>query len=85
MKSIKEFLFKMVTSGSGVSSKRVIGGFCYILLTISMIVLSFVNPDFSGINEILMTLIITTASLLGITTFENINNGKSISKNQENK
>ena len=84
MQSIKEFLYKVVTSGSGVSSKRVIGGVCYLLLTVSMIVLSFVNPEFSGISEILMTLIITTASLLGITTFENINSGKQVNKIRDN-
>lgn len=70
MQSIKEFLYKVVTSGSGVSSKRVIGGICYLLLTVSMIVLSFVNPKFPGISDILITLIITTASLFGITTVE---------------
>ena len=78
MQSIKEFLYKVVTSGSGVSSKRVIGGVCYLLLTVSMIVLSFVNPKFPGINDILITLIITTTSLLGITTVEKFTTEKKI-------
>ena len=67
---MKEFLKKMVTSGSGISSKRVIGAICYILITISILVLVFLKPDLSGLTEIVSTLIITTASLLGMTTIE---------------
>lgn len=67
---MKEFLKKMVTSGSGISSKRVIGAVCYIIITISIMVLAFIKPDFSGLSEIVSTLIITTASLLGMTTIE---------------
>lgn len=67
---MKEFLKKMVTSGSGISSKRVIGAICYILITISILILVFLKPDLSGLTEIVSTLIITTASLLGMTTIE---------------
>ena len=67
---MKEFLLKVVTSGSGVSSKRVLGALCYLILTISLIVLAFTNPDFSGLSDMISTLIITTASLLGMTTIE---------------
>ena len=67
---MKEFLKKMVTSGSGISSKRVIGAICYILITISILILVFLKPDLTGLTEIVSTLIITTASLLGMTTVE---------------
>ena len=33
-------------------------------------VLAFIKPDFSGLSEMVSTLIITTASLLGMTTIE---------------
>lgn len=69
---MKDLLYKMITSGSGVSSKRLVGAVCYLMLTISLVVLLFVNPDFSGLENIFITMIITTASLLGITTIENI-------------
>lgn len=67
---MKEFLLKVVTSGSGVSSKRVLGTVCYLILTISLIVLAFINPEFPGLSDMISTLIITTASLLGMTTIE---------------
>ena len=73
MNEIKELLLKMVTSGSGISSKRIVGAICYIILTISIVILSFINPNFNGLENILITMIITTASLLGMTTLENIN------------
>ena len=80
---MKDLFYKMITSGSGVSSKRLVGAVCYLILTISLVVLLFVNPDFSGLENIFITMIITTASLLGITTIENISKiGK---KNPENK
>lgn len=67
---MKDFLLKVFTAGSGISSKRVIGAVCYFMLTISIIVLSFIKPDFPDISSIINTLIITAASLLGITTVE---------------
>lgn len=83
MNEIKELLLKMVTSGSGISSKRIVGAICYIILTISIVILSFINPDFNGLENILITMIITTASLLGMTTLENLNKIKK--KNPEDK
>lgn len=77
---MKEFLLNLVKSGSGVSSKRFIGAICYILITLGILLLSFINPNFNGLSEIITTLIITTASLLGLTTVENITN-----KNKDNK
>lgn len=70
---MKDLLYKMITSGSGVSSKRLIGAVCYLILTISLVVLLFIRQSrFSGLENIFITMIITTASLLGITTIENI-------------
>lgn len=83
MNEIRELLLKMVTSGSGISSKRIVGAICYIILTISIVILSFINPNFNGLENILITMIITTASLLGMTTLENINKIKK--KNPEDK
>ena len=76
MDKIKEFLLKLITSRSGISSKRFVGAVCYIMITLAIIVLSFVNPSFSGLSEIIITLIITTASLLGMTTIENLKHFK---------
>ena len=70
------FLREIVSSGSGVSSKRLIGGVSYFALVLGSIILSFTNPDFQGLEDILITLIITSSGLLGITTIENINKKK---------
>ena len=83
MDKIKEFLLKLITSRSGVSSKRFVGAICYIMITVAVIVLSFVNPGFSGLSEIIITLIITTASLLGMTTIENLKHLKKEDKKDE--
>lgn len=69
---MKEFLLSLLKSGSGISSKRFIGALCYILITLGIIILSFINPDFEGLSSIITTLIITTASLLGLTTVEKL-------------
>lgn len=69
---MKDFLIRMVTAGSGISSKRVVGSICYIILTLSIILLIFIKPDFAELSEIVNTLIITTASLLGMTTMEKL-------------
>lgn len=83
MDKTKEFLLRLITSRSGVSSKRFVGAICYIMITVAVIVLSFVNPSFSGLNEIIITLIITTASLLGMTTIENLKHLKKEDKKDE--
>ena len=63
--NIKDFLTKMITPGSGISSKRIIGAVCYMIITITIVVISFINPEFTGLSDIITTLIITTASFLG--------------------
>lgn len=75
--SLRAILQDMITTNLGtISSKVIIGAASYILLTLSMIILMFVNPSFPGITELLTVLIITSASLLGLTTIENIKNQK---------
>ena len=69
---MRDIFIKLISSRSGVSSKRFIGTLGYIVLLVSMIALAFINPFFPGIDDILIALIITSASLLGITTLENI-------------
>ena len=73
----------MITSlAGGISSKIVIGAITYVILTISLIVLMFVNPEFPGLSGILTTLIVTSGALLGLTTVENI---RQYNKKEENK
>ena len=43
---MKQFLLKVISSGSGISSKRTVGAITYIILTLSIIVLAFINPNF---------------------------------------
>ena len=83
MTEIKNILIKMITSlAGGISSKIVIGAITYVILTISLIVLMFVNPEFPGLSGILTTLIVTSGALLGLTTVENI---RQYNKKEENK
>ena len=42
----------------------------------------FVNPEFPGITELIGVLLITSASLLGLTTIENIKNPKEYGKTE---
>ena len=73
----------MITSlAGGISSKIVIGAITYVILTISLIVLMFVNSEFPGLSSILTTLIVTSGALLGLTTVENI---RQYNKKEENK
>ena len=63
----------MITTNIGsISSKIVIGALTYILITLALLVLMFVNPAFPGLSDLVTILIITSASLLGLTTIENI-------------
>ena len=63
----------MITSlAGGISSKIVIGAITYVVLTLALIVLMFINPDFPGLSGIITTLILTSGALLGLTTVENI-------------
>ena len=66
---------EMISSPRGaISSKRVIGSVSYIVLTVTVIILCFVNPSFKNLDDILETLIFASTTMLGLTTFENIKN-----------
>lgn len=72
---IREILEKMITTNLGtVSSKVIIGAISYMIITIAIVVVIFVNPSFPGLTEIVITHILTSGSLLGLTTVENIRN-----------
>ena len=69
------WLKEMITSPRGaVSSKRVVGSITYLSLTIAVIVLCFVDPEFKNLDDILETLIFASTTMLGLTTFENVKN-----------
>ena len=75
--SLKSIIQDMITTNLGtVSSKIIIGAVSYILITLSLIVLMFVNPGFPEVSDLITVLLITSASLLGLTTIENIKNPK---------
>lgn len=72
---MREILEKMITTNLGtVSSKVIIGAISYMIITIAIVVVIFVNPSFPGLTEIVITHILTSGSLLGLTTVENIRN-----------
>lgn len=72
---MREILEKMITTNLGtVSSKVIIGAVSYMIITIAIVVVIFVNPSFPGLTEIVITHILTSSSLLGLTTVENIRN-----------
>lgn len=71
------FLEKFYTTKDGVvSSKIVVGAITYFILVISIVVLMFVKPEFPGLQEIVIVLVLSSTSLLGLTTVENIKDGK---------
>nr|DAX30623.1 MAG TPA: hypothetical protein [Caudoviricetes sp.] len=70
---MRKVLREMITTNIGsISSKIVIGALTYVLITLALLVLMFVNPAFPGLSDLVTILIITSASLLGLTTIENI-------------
>ena len=84
-KRFLEFLEKFYSTKDGaVSSKIVIGAITYISLVIAIIVLMFVDPDFPGLEDVVVILILSSTSLLGLTTVENIRD-KVRKKKEENK
>ena len=80
---MRKFLKELITTN--VSSKVVIGSLTYFLITIVLLIISFINPEFPGLGDLITVLIITSASLLGLTTVENIKTnpfGKKSKKNE---
>lgn len=75
--TIREIIQDMITSHSGsISSKIIIGAVAYIIITLSLMLLMFINPSFPGLSDLITVLIITSGSLLGLTTVENIKQPK---------
>lgn len=75
--TFKEGIIDMITTHAGsISSKIVIGAITYLVLTAGLITLMFVNPSFPGLADLITVMIITSASLLGLTTVENIKQKK---------
>lgn len=71
--TLREILTQMITTHAGsISSKIVIGALAYMIVTLALVLVMFVNPSFPGLTEIVITHILTSGSLLGLTTVENL-------------
>lgn len=78
---MKKLIISFFTNHVGdISSKIVIGALGFLVLLITTVIIMFLNPEFPGLEDIVTILIITSASLLGLTTFENISQTKSSKK-----
>lgn len=83
--TVREILTQMITTHAGsISSKIVIGALAYMIVTIALILVMFINPGFPGLTEIVMTHILTSGSLLGLTTVENLRTPLKAKKEDEN-
>lgn len=83
MKKGSSILREMITTNIGtISSKIIIGALCYVFITIALLILMFINPLFPGLSDLITVLIITSGSLLGLTTIENIKNPKTNGKTE---
>lgn len=83
MKKGSSILREMITTNLGtISSKIIIGALCYVLITVALLILMFINPLFPGLSDLITVLIITSGSLLGLTTIENIQNPKTNGKTE---
>ena len=68
-----DFLERFASTKDGaVSSKIVVGALTYLVLVVAVIILMFVHPEFAGLSDIVIVLILSSTSLLGLTTVENI-------------
>lgn len=81
---MKKFLLDMVTSlQGGVSSKIIIGSLTYVLIVVSLIVCIFVKPEFPGLDDLISVCLITSSSLLGLTTVENVSKNVKLKNDKE--
>ena len=82
--TVREILQEMITTHTGsISSKIIIGAITYLFLTAAVIGLMFINPGFPGLTEIVSILILTSSSLLGLTTIENLKQKKNYGKTED--
>ena len=66
-KNNRSFLISMILGGNNrVSSKRVLGSFVIVVLTIMVVVCVFTQEDATWLSSAIDTLIITAGALLGL-------------------
>lgn len=66
------FFLKLITSNSGLSSKRFIGGFILIVMTIScLLCIGFKYEIQPNVLALAITLVTTGGALLGLGVFDN--------------
>jgi drug/metabolite transporter (DMT)-like permease len=66
-KNNRSFLISMILGGNNrVSSKRVLGSFVIVVMTIMVVVCVFTQEDATWLSSAIDTLIITAAALLGL-------------------
>ena len=83
------FLSMILGSNNRVSSKRVLGSFVIVVMTIMVVVCVFIKEDASWLSSAIDTLIITGGALLGLGIADNAFDQKSDTQknkyNNENK
>ena len=71
-KNNKSWLLSMILGGNNrVSSKRVLGSFVIIAITIMVVVCVFIKEDATWLSSAIDTLIITAGALLGLGIADN--------------
>ena len=86
MKKKQSILLRMITANDGgISSKIIIGAVCFVALVIATIILMFCHPEFPGLADIIITELITAASLLGLTTIDNMKDVVDMNKSEKEK
>jgi drug/metabolite transporter (DMT)-like permease len=73
------FLSMILGSNNRVSSKRVLGSFVIVVMTIMVVVCVFIKEDASWLSSAIDTLILTAGALLGLGIADN-----AFEKKQEN-
>jgi small neutral amino acid transporter SnatA (MarC family) len=71
-KNNRSFLMSMILGGNNrVSSKRVLGSFVIVVMTIMVVVCVFTQEDATWLSSAIDTLIITAGALLGLGIADN--------------
>lgn len=82
--SFRETIQDMITSNAGsVSSKVIVGTVTYMVIILALIVMMFVNPTFPGLSDLISISILSSSSLIGLTTIENIRQKRKGPKHDE--
>jgi len=73
------FFLKLITSNSGLSSKRFIGGFILIVMTIACLICIGTQYEIQpNILALAITLVTTGGALLGLGVFDNKNSNNQL-------